>query len=420
MKNNRLLLRILSRSSRFIMAMAVVTILMSTTAYTQTYANPHPVPLLTAETFGALAYSGITGSATIDGDGGTSTAAIDAGIIFTGTKYGVGHSYVLQAQIDLAAALTDASERTNDATIVADALGGLTLERGVYGGGALDLASGATLTLNGSSTDIFILKAASTLTINSGSTVLLTGGAVWSNVFWYVGSSSTTISGATFNGIIIAVASITLNGGATSVTAKLLAHSGAVTINSDVLPVELTLFTARLNNNSIELNWKTATEVNNYGFEIERGENNSNFEKIGFVKGNGNSNSPKEYLFVDNETLSGNYSYRLKQIDNDGVFDYSKVVSIDIGLLQTFELAQNYPNPFNPTTKITYSIPVDSRVELLIYGVTGELVKSLVNEEQTAGIYTIEFDASGLSSGTYFYKIIANDFFQIKKMSVLK
>jgi hypothetical protein len=186
------------------------------------------------------------------------------------------------------------------------------------------------------------------------------------------------------------------------------------------LPVELTSFSASVIGSNVILGWQTATELNNYGFEIERSNNNINFEKIGFVQGSGNSNSDKNYSFTDKQKLSGKCYYRLKQIDNDGAYEYSKAVEAVFELPKTFELSQNYPNPFNPSTKINYSLPVDSRVQLLVYGVTGELVRSVVDENQSAGNYTVDFDASSLSSGVYFYKIIANDYLQIKKMSILK
>ncbi len=192
------------------------------------------------------------------------------------------------------------------------------------------------------------------------------------------------------------------------------------------LPVELTSFTLNLSENKIELNWETATEVNNYGFEIERLKTNliiknSEWEKIGFVEGHGNSNSPKYYSFKDNllET-SGKYSYRLKQIDIDGIFEYSDVVETSIGAPQNFELGQNYPNPFNPVTSITYSIPNDGHVELGVYDILGNVVEIIENGIKPAGIYTFSFDGSNLASGIYFYKIKANNFISIKKMLLMK
>ena len=399
-----------------------VALMMPATAFSQTYANPTPVPLLTAGTYGALAYSGITGSATVNGDGGTSTATIDGTITFTGTKYGVGVQSVLDAQTDLTAALTNANGRTNDLTIV-DALAGVTLQRGVYTGGALDLASGGTLTLDALNDPaaVFIIRAASTLIINTNSTVFLANGAVWSNVFWRVGSSATIYSGTTFNGIILANVSITLNTGATLVTAKLLANTGAVTINSTVLPVELTSFTAALNNSSVELYWNTATEVNNYGFNIERRTKSEEWQKIGFVQGHGNSNSPKEYSFVDKNPQVRKLQYRLKQIDFDGAYEYSDVVEVNYDAPVNFVLDQNYPNPFNPTTNISYEIPVKSNVAIKVYNVLGSEVATLLNEEKLPGRYQVEFKASHLPSGVYFYSINAAEYEPImKKMILLK
>ena len=424
---------VLSRCMRFIGAIVAIALMMPAVAFSQTYSNPTPVPLLTAGTYGALAYSGITGAATVNGDGGTSTATIAGTITFNGTNWGVGGAHNTQAQTDLAAALTNANGRTNNLTI-ADALAGQILQRGVYTGGALDLASGTTLTLDALNdpTAVFIIRAASTLTINTNSTVSLANGAVWTNVFWYVGSSATINGGgSTFNGIILAVTSITLTTGST-VTAQLLANGGAVTINSSVLPVELTSFTAAVNNNVVELNWNTATEVNNYGFEIERLAisdkllansqklNANSWSKIGFVQGHGNSNSPKEYSFVDKYFNGGKILYRLKQIDFDGAFEYSDVVEVEVEALKKFAVYQNYPNPFNPTTYISYDIPVKSNVVIKVYNVLGSEVVALVNEEKLPGRYLVEFNAPHLPSGIYFYSINAGEYKSIKKMILLK
>ncbi|MBK7978770.1 MAG: T9SS type A sorting domain-containing protein [Ignavibacteriae bacterium] len=195
---------------------------------------------------------------------------------------------------------------------------------------------------------------------------------------------------------------------------------------SSPLPVELTSFTINLSGNNIELNWETATEVNNYGFEIEKLKSNlinkdSEWEKIGFVEGHGNSNSPNYYSFKDKIIeASGKYSYRLKQIDIDGAFEYSGIVETNLGLPQNFELRQNYPNPFNPVTAITYSIPNEGHVELGIYDILGNTVEIIENEVKPAGVYTISFDASNLASGIYIYKIKTNNFISIKKMLLMK
>ena len=195
---------------------------------------------------------------------------------------------------------------------------------------------------------------------------------------------------------------------------------------SDVgaLPVELTSFTAKQSVNGIGLQWETATEVSNFGFDIERASlvtqnNQTNWEKIGFISGHGNSNSPNNYSFIDNKPLSGKSQYRLKQIDKDGAFKYSKTIEVASVILK-YDLAQNFPNPFNPTTVITYSIPTSSNVMVKVYNVLGKLITTLVNENQEAGIYKVNFDANGLSNGVYFYKIQAGSYTSVKKMLLLK
>ena len=195
---------------------------------------------------------------------------------------------------------------------------------------------------------------------------------------------------------------------------------------SDVgaLPVELTSFTAKQSVNGVGLQWATATEVSNFGFDIERTSlvtqnNQTNWEKIGFISGHGNSNSPNNYSFIDNKPLSGKSQYRLKQIDKDGAFKYSKTIEVASVILK-YDLAQNFPNPFNPTTVITYSIPTSSNVMVKVYNVLGKLITTLVNENQEAGIYKVNFDANGLSNGVYFYKIQAGSYTSVKKMLLLK
>jgi predicted phosphodiesterase len=186
-------------------------------------------------------------------------------------------------------------------------------------------------------------------------------------------------------------------------------------------PVELSSFAAILNNNCIEVQWKTETELNNYGFYIERATNNSDWQSLGFVEGHGNTNSPKYYTFNDVEIYeSGNYKYRLRQTDNDGTFVYSNVVSVSIGIPVLYSLGQNYPNPFNPETRIDYTLPEQQNVSLKVYNMLGELVQELVNEVKPAGNYTVTFDGSDLPSGVYVYRIQAEGFSENKKMTLLK
>ncbi len=214
--------------------------------------------------------------------------------------------------------------------------------------------------------------------------------------------------------------------------------------NSSLLPVELISFSANVVNESVMLNWQTATEINNYGFEIQR-QNVENWhahsttidwQTIGFVEGHGNSNSPKEYLFIDTDISvagqnpqMGAYcgNYRLKQIDIDGKFEYSEIVTVETrhasSLPTEFALYQNYPNPFNPTTKIKYSIPSlahRERVLLKIYDILGNEIATLVNEEKPPGVHEVEFDGSKYSSGIYFYRLQSGSFTATKKLILVK
>ena len=188
----------------------------------------------------------------------------------------------------------------------------------------------------------------------------------------------------------------------------------------DPMPVELTSFSATTIGKDVKLSWNTATEVNNYGFEVERSVVKGEWNKIGFVNGNGNSNSPKSYSFVDDKVNAGKYSYRLKQIDNDGQFEYSKVIEIDVNGAKKFELTQNYPNPFNPTKRIQFQLPTTGMVKLTLYNLLGQEIKTLVNEVKDAGTHTVNFDASDLNSGVYVYKIESGSFTQTRKMTLVK
>jgi hypothetical protein len=193
------------------------------------------------------------------------------------------------------------------------------------------------------------------------------------------------------------------------------------------IPVELVSFTAELNENNVVLKWITATENNNNGFEIQRKLDNPDWEKIGFVEGHGTTTEIQEYSYTDDiSNIKGNsVTYRLKQIDFNGSFEYSKEVLVEIVTPLDFALYQNYPNPFNPSTKIKFSIPYVGTslmkfVQLKVYDILGNEVVTLVNEYKPAGSYEINFDARGLPSGVYFYQLKAGDFVSTKKMILLK
>ncbi len=203
------------------------------------------------------------------------------------------------------------------------------------------------------------------------------------------------------------------------------------------LPVEINSFSATYYQNSIQIAWKTSTEVNNFGFEVQRSAvssqrsanagadscklNADGWIKIGFVKGFGNSNSPKDYTFVEEKLAGpGVYFYRLKQIDNDGKFEYSKVVSVNFNRSLEFQLEQNFPNPFNPVTSIRFTLPEGGSVLMKIYDALGREVKTILNEFMPAGVHSINISAGNLCSGIYYYEITAGRHNAIRKMIILK
>lgn len=190
-------------------------------------------------------------------------------------------------------------------------------------------------------------------------------------------------------------------------------------VESWVIPVELVSFKSSVIGSEVQLTWMTASETNNMGFEIER-LSGSSWDKLGFVNGSGTTIETKSYSFVDKNVNAGTYSYRLKQIDFDGTFEYSNVIEVDVTSPQQFELSQNYPNPFNPSTTISFSIPQSSFVTLKVYDIIGNEIATLVNEEKAAGRYDINFDASNQSSGVYLYSITAGNYNEVKKMTLIK
>jgi len=205
-----------------------------------------------------------------------------------------------------------------------------------------------------------------------------------------------------------------------------------ITMTVGIIPVELTSFTADVNDGNVLLNWTTATETNNKGFEIERASSptvprQDDWEKIGFVEGHGTTVEINDYSFTDIEknVSTDKLYYRLKQIDYDGKFEYSDVVEVEI-VPAKFDLGQNYPNPFNPSTKIKYALPTESAVRLSVYNILGEEVARLVNGLVQAGYHEISWNASQLPSGLYIYRIEAvssdgsKNYFDQKKMLLIK
>lgn len=191
--------------------------------------------------------------------------------------------------------------------------------------------------------------------------------------------------------------------------------------SQDPVPVELTSFLATLQSHNVILIWTTATELNNFGFEIERSTNKTDWRIIGFKEGNGTTTETHNYSFVDNlyEINFQKIYYRLKQINYDGSFEYLNAIEVDIPPSE-FDLFQNYPNPFNPNTVISWQVPVGSWQTLKVYDLLGREVATLVNEYKSAGNHSVEFNDAGLPSGVYLYKMQTTNFSTSRKMILIK
>jgi hypothetical protein len=196
-----------------------------------------------------------------------------------------------------------------------------------------------------------------------------------------------------------------------------------------IVPVELVSFNAEVGNNGVTLKWETASELNNRGFEVERNFSGK-WATVGFVEGKGTTTEYSKYSYTDKPNTLSSVSYRLRQVDFNGQHTYSKVVNVDFGTMPTeFSLSQNYPNPFNPSTVIKFALPFDSKVQLTVYSISGEVVKTLVEGDYAAGVYEAQFSinsANGIASGIYLYSIKAvstdgkSNFVQTKKMVLIK
>ena len=253
-----------------------------------------------------------------------------------------------------------------------------------------DPVSGISLPNSGSS-DIMPLSYATSIEVGDGNTLSL-------RIYcWYTGSASTSKYLYVHNVVIY---------GTTSAT---------------VIPVELTSFSASVSGKAVTLNWATATELNNRGFEIQRKFGNGGFEAVTFIKGKGTTTKRTEYQYVDQSVAKGLNTYRLKQVDLNGSFSYSKEIEVNIGLTPlTFNVEQNYPNPFNPNTTIRFTLAQNGPVSLSVYNVVGEQVRSIINNEtKEAGTYNINFDASELPSGLYIYTLRQGQQVASKKMILI-
>jgi len=196
--------------------------------------------------------------------------------------------------------------------------------------------------------------------------------------------------------------------------------------NLSFIPVELTSFTAAVDDGIVVLNWSTATETNNYGFQVERSKDKVRFDQITFISGFGTTTEIKTYSYTDKTVSNGKYYYRLKQVDYDGSYTYSQIVEVDFGFPAKFALEQNYPNPFNSQTVIKFDLFETTNLKLNIYDINGKLIKSLIdNENWDAGRYNVNWNGTNeqkqpVSSGVYFYRLEAGNFNITKSMILEK
>jgi photosystem II stability/assembly factor-like uncharacterized protein len=350
-----------------------------------------------------IAYANVNNGTTV-GDGGTILHTTNAGI-----------DWISQLDASPASMIGVSFTDANNGTVV--------------GGNSIDMSGFIIRTTDGGTTwglqsygsfnfliDVSFYDQNHGIAVGFGGTIAATtdGGTTWSQLS---GGTSTDLYGVSFTDAN--------NGTAVGMGGTILRL-----IPEGLLPVELSSFNSATNGRSIQLNWGTKTEKNSNKFNVERKTIAAAWETIGSVKASVLSNSPKQYSFTDIKLQSGKYQYRLKMIDNDGSFKYSQIIETNVALPKNFDLSQNYPNPFNPSTKINYTLPFDSRVTMEIYNLTGQKIGQLVNEDQSAGYYTVDFNSSvinrSISSGVYFYRIIASNkvdgtnFTSIKKMMLLK
>ncbi len=186
------------------------------------------------------------------------------------------------------------------------------------------------------------------------------------------------------------------------------------------VPVELTFFSGSYVNGVVQLEWNTATETNNFGFDVQKRYDNTPYEKIGFVPGNGTTTNGMQYSFKDDDLFAGRIFYRLKQLDFNGDFEYSNEIMVEVLNLTDYQLFQNYPNPFNPSTSIKYSVPAQSKIKIALYDIIGNEVSTLFEGIQQPGVHEINLTADNLPSGVYFVSMTAENFSKAIKITLMK
>ncbi|GJQ19841.1 MAG: hypothetical protein HBSIN02_01960 [Bacteroidia bacterium] len=273
----------------------------------------------------------------------------------------------------------------------------------------------STVIFNGSGSQSLIIDAASTFSLNS--VVILSPFLSITGHLVIAGNCEVAEGSQVF---VEAGSSLTIQGTFTGDPSS-IGGGGSVT-----LPVQLTSFTVTAQRLEAVLQWSTATEVNNYGFEIERrrvsGSMNEPWTMVGFVRGAGTSTTPREYAFRDSRIEAGRYAYRLKQVDFGGSYSYTFAADIEIGTAaKELALGSNYPNPFNPETSIEFTVPREGRATLRVFNMIGQEVVTLFDGVAEAGrIHRVTFSGPSLPSGLYFYRLEFGSTTVVKRMMLLK
>lgn len=189
--------------------------------------------------------------------------------------------------------------------------------------------------------------------------------------------------------------------------------------NPALLPVELLDFSANAKETHIQLDWRTATEINNDGFEVQRSEDGENFETIAWVEGNGNTTNVQTYQYEDYEAKVGMNYYRLKQIDFDGEFEYTYIVSGKLGSVEGITISNLRPNPANERVFIDIETDEASLSVITVYNHMGQKA-AVINTNLEIGKNTVEIETAHLSSGAYFVSIESNAIVATKKFVIAK
>ncbi|GAB4296472.1 MAG: hypothetical protein Kow0098_19680 [Ignavibacteriaceae bacterium] len=195
---------------------------------------------------------------------------------------------------------------------------------------------------------------------------------------------------------------------------------GLAALNYYTIPVELTSFSAAVEKNRVILSWETKTETNTLGFQVQFSEDKITFSDIAFLQAAGNSTTPLSYNFESDLPFGERFFYRLKIIDLDGSYEFSKTIEVSRVLPPVVELYQNYPNPFNPSTTISYSLPERSNVKIELFNILGQRISTLFNGSADAGLHSLKFDSGNIAGGVYLVGLFTGSKTRFIKINLLK